>query len=248
LPHVTLTYAQSIDGQIALSSGGQTALSGPETKAMTHYLRSQHDAILIGKNTAEVDNPSLNCRFSYNGSHVVDLAHQPKPIILDPSKRWREDMSNKVFYLAKKGLGRGPIWVTSQNDPSLSQFRNEALLPEESNRIGRCEEVGGYYIQAGGYDGPVDGVNWQEILIHLSLNGIRSVMIEGGAAVINDLLRDRNQRFIDSVIVTIAPIYLGTGGPIVSPPRTLSDSKEATLKRVQWLPYGQDVVLVSRLN
>lgn len=248
LPHVTLTYAQSIDGQIALSSSGQTALSGPETKAMTHYLRSQHDAILIGKNTAEVDNPSLNCRFSYDGSHIVDLAHQPKPIILDPSKRWRENMSKKVFYLAKEGLGRGPIWITSQNDPSLSQIRNEATLPEDLSRIGQCEEVGGYGIKAGGFEDPPDGVNWQEILVHLSLNGIRSVMIEGGATVINDLLRDRNQGFIDSVIVTIAPTYLGTGGPVVSPPRTFPDSKEVTLKGVQWLPYGQDVVMVSRLN
>jgi 2,5-diamino-6-(ribosylamino)-4(3H)-pyrimidinone 5'-phosphate reductase len=60
---LTLTYAQSLDGQIALSPGTQTALSGQETKAMTHYLRYKHEGILVGVGTAEADDPGLNCRF-----------------------------------------------------------------------------------------------------------------------------------------------------------------------------------------
>jgi 2,5-diamino-6-(ribosylamino)-4(3H)-pyrimidinone 5'-phosphate reductase len=68
-PHVTLTYAQSLDGAIAAAPGVQTALSGPESKAMTHYLRSQHDGILVGIGTAMADDPSLNCRLEGVGGY-----------------------------------------------------------------------------------------------------------------------------------------------------------------------------------
>lgn len=68
-PHVTLTYAQSLDGAIAAAPGTQTALSGAESKAMTHYLRSQHDGILVGVGTVLADNPSLNCRLEGVGGY-----------------------------------------------------------------------------------------------------------------------------------------------------------------------------------
>ncbi|KAJ6000142.1 hypothetical protein N7481_000551 [Penicillium waksmanii] len=61
-PHVTLSYASSMDSKISLRAGMQTVLSGPEAKLMTHYLRSRHDAILIGVGTVLADNPGLNCR------------------------------------------------------------------------------------------------------------------------------------------------------------------------------------------
>ena len=61
-PFVTVTYAQSMDSMLAAAPGLQTHLSGAETKRMTHALRSCHDAILIGVNTALADDPGLNCR------------------------------------------------------------------------------------------------------------------------------------------------------------------------------------------
>ena len=35
-PHITLTYAQSLDGKIAGSKGKQLILSGPESMKATH--------------------------------------------------------------------------------------------------------------------------------------------------------------------------------------------------------------------
>ena len=87
LPHLTLTYAMSLDCKISLARGAQTALSGSRTRAMTHYLRSRHDAILIGVGTAEADDPSLNCRFSADGVNKLDLEKQPILVILDPNGR-----------------------------------------------------------------------------------------------------------------------------------------------------------------
>ena len=87
LPHVTLTYAQSLDSQISLRSGTRTTLSGTETKAMTQFLRTRHEAILIGAGTANADNPGLNTSFSYDGEGVVGLDQQPRPLIFSPPLR-----------------------------------------------------------------------------------------------------------------------------------------------------------------
>ena len=69
LPFVTLTFATSLDSALSLAPGAQTALSGPQSKAMTHYLRSRHDGIMVGVGTAIADNPSLNCRIRGIGGY-----------------------------------------------------------------------------------------------------------------------------------------------------------------------------------
>ncbi|KZO96351.1 hypothetical protein CALVIDRAFT_113718 [Calocera viscosa TUFC12733] len=61
-PHVTLTYAQSLDGKIAAAHGRPLKLSGRESWMMTHLLRSKHDAILVGVGTVLADDPQLNVR------------------------------------------------------------------------------------------------------------------------------------------------------------------------------------------
>lgn len=60
--------------------------------------------------------------------------------------------------------------------------------------------------------------NWKVVLAELQKLGIKSLMVEGGAQVINDLLRLQEQeRFVDSLIVTIGPVFLGLAGVEVSP-------------------------------
>jgi 2,5-diamino-6-(ribosylamino)-4(3H)-pyrimidinone 5'-phosphate reductase len=234
LPHVTLTYAQSLDSQISLHPGQRTTLSGPETKAMTHWLRANHDAILIGAGTANADNPGLNTRYSENGTDIVKLEYQPRPFILDPGRSWKQETCKKIFDLARQGLGRAPWWITSENPPDSQADRT---------RIQTIEGLGGRCIKGGQYATSKDGVDWEAILRAMWATGVRSVMIEGGATVINDLLRQRNQHLISSVIVTIAPTYLGSGGVVVAPPRSAADQNEAFLHSMTWVPMGQDIVM-----
>jgi len=242
LPHVTLTYAQSLDSQLSLAPGQRTTLSGLQTKAMTHYLRANHDAILIGVGTANVDNPGLNCSFSYDGVKVVELAEQPRPLILDPGRSWKEEKCEKLFSLARAGLGRAPWWIVCEDSVGKRRVKER-----DEERIKRVKDIGGNIITVGRYENREDGVEWEKILRALWNTGIRSVMIEGGATVINDLLRERNQHLVSSVIVTIAPTYLGSGGVVVAPPRSKADENEARLREVTWIPFGQDVVMAGRL-
>ncbi len=61
-PFVHLKLAMSLDGRISLRNSVSTSLSGKESAARVQDLRHEHDAILVGGNTAFVDNPSLTDR------------------------------------------------------------------------------------------------------------------------------------------------------------------------------------------
>ncbi|TLD26326.1 26S proteasome non-ATPase regulatory subunit 12 A [Venturia nashicola] len=237
-PFLTLTFATSLDSSLSLAAGTQTILSGSETKAMTHYLRSRHDAILVGVGTAVADNPALNCRIE-----GIGLEAQPRPVILDPQGRF-EIVNEKGVYaecvrLAREGVGKGPLILTSNLDRSDGEWN------------GVLKACGGRYIVM-----PLsveeDGFSWTDVLAVLSREGIKSLMVEGGAHVINTLLQEKYLHFVDSVIVTIAPVWLGQGGVAVSPPRAIDAGGKpkaaARLKEVKWQQYGEDAVLCGRMN
>ncbi len=61
-PFVHLKLAMSLDGRISLANGISTAISGAESAVKVQKLRHEYDAILVGGNTALVDNPSLTDR------------------------------------------------------------------------------------------------------------------------------------------------------------------------------------------
>lgn len=78
-PFVTLSYAQSLDGCITSQRGQPLAISGREAMRLTHQLRTNHQAILVGIGTVLADNPRLSVRL-VNG-------RSPQPIILDSHLR-----------------------------------------------------------------------------------------------------------------------------------------------------------------
>ncbi len=61
-PKVILKMAQSIDGAINAKPGTETAITGPETKRWSHQIRATVNAVVIGGETARVDDPDLTPR------------------------------------------------------------------------------------------------------------------------------------------------------------------------------------------
>ena len=63
-PYITLKWAQSSDGFIDYnrSEGEAVKLSNDLTRMLVHKRRSEHTAILVGRRTALLDNPSLTIR------------------------------------------------------------------------------------------------------------------------------------------------------------------------------------------
>lgn len=242
MPFTTLTFATSLDSSLALSPGTRTVLSGPQSKAMTHYLRSRHDGILIGVGTALADDPGLNCRIAGVGGYGGEgLESQPRPIVIDPSLRWDFSEESKLFQLCREGRGRGPWIVTTVREPPSE---NVALLTKYGGQF--------IFLNIPTSESGNHRIDWKQLLLALRTKGLRSVMIEGGGHVINSLLEPSYMALIDRVIVTIAPTWLGQGGVVVSPARRFDGEgnpiSAARLKNVQWYPFGEDVVLCGQVN
>lgn len=61
-PYIILKWAQTADGFIARKDGSSKWISNDLSRKLVHKWRSEEDAILVGRKTAEVDNPRLNTR------------------------------------------------------------------------------------------------------------------------------------------------------------------------------------------
>lgn len=236
-PFVTLTFATSLDSQLSLAPGVRTRLSGPASKAMTHYLRSRHAAILIGVSTLLADDPGLNCK-------IAGVSEQPRPVIVDPHTRWTPKESDKVLQLAKGGQGLAPFVLTGVP---------EAEWPQASVKL--LKTYGGKFIHIEPYKTTDKGrsrFDWTDIIQELRSEGLFSVMVEGGGHIINSFLSPEYHDVVDSVLVTITPTWLGQGGVVVSPERVEGDEgvpiPVARLSNVKWHPFGEDVVLCGKLN
>ncbi|MCJ1332652.1 2,5-diamino-6-(ribosylamino)-4(3H)-pyrimidinone 5'-phosphate reductase [Thelotrema lepadinum] len=240
LPHVTLTYATSMDSFLAFSPATPTPISGLMTKAMTHYLRSCHDAIMIGVGTVIADDPTLNCRLAGSGGFGgLGWQNHPKPYIIDPSSRWQLSEQSRVLKAVREGRGRAPDIIVGPG------------FTVDETRIETLKAHGGKYLGLPDFDDRYR-LSWESIFRALAESGIRSVMVEGGATIINELLRPENVRLVSNAIVTVAPTYFGTGGVSVCPPRRI-DSQGNPLpavrfRDVRWQGLGEDVVMCGRLN
>lgn len=226
-PFVTLTYAASLDSRIAEANGKQTAISHLETKTMTHYLRSRHDALLVGSGTAMADDPGLNCRYVED---VITTGGTPliRPVVVDKNFQWNITERSRVVATARQGHGLGPFIIVC--DGTRVKYPEKVAVVESIN--GKIIELS--IDESGRF-------SWRDILSALIDEGIKSVMVEGGATIINDLLR-RGSAFVDSLIVTIGPVYLGSQGVEVSPPSRVN------LKDVTWWSGTRDSIMAARLT
>lgn len=77
-PFVTLKWASTLDGRTAAQDGSSQWISNRESRAHSHKLRAQADAILVGTGTVIDDDPALTARRP-DGSLYE---HQPIPVVL----------------------------------------------------------------------------------------------------------------------------------------------------------------------
>src|SRR5574339_480471 len=90
-PYIILNAAITIDGKIA-SKTGDSKLSSKKDVIRVHKLRSNVDAILVGRNTIKRDNPLLTVRYA--------KGKNPIRIILD--SKGSIPINSKIFQTSKK--------------------------------------------------------------------------------------------------------------------------------------------------
>jgi len=157
-PWVTLSYAQSLDGSIALASGKPAELSSPESLRLTHRLRAAHDAILVGIGTVLADDPQLTVRLAPGAD--------PQPVILDSIPRTPLNAR-----LLRREAQLPWIMVAADTFSSSAQ---------------RLSQVGARLLPVPrGTDGQLD---LHQVMRCLQAEGIQRVMVEGGARVIQSFL------------------------------------------------------------
>lgn len=205
-PLVTLTYAQSLDGSIALEPGKPLLLSGPESQLLTHRLRRWHDGILVGIGTVLADNPQLTVR-------LVE-GNNPRPIVVDT--RLRFPLQAKMLANAVK-----PWIATGPGTDAAELSRSGAEVFELPL----------------GADGHVD---LRALLGKLRGQGIRRLMVEGGATVLRAFLREQ---LADNAIVTIAPTLVGGLSAVGDGGLPFPKLSSGT-----WRQVGQDMLLWANLD
>lgn len=76
-PHVTVKWAQSLDGRAAASDGSSQWITGPGARADVHQRRAEADAIVVGTGTVLADDPALTAR---DADSLYE--HQPVPVVI----------------------------------------------------------------------------------------------------------------------------------------------------------------------
>lgn len=76
-PHITIKWAQSLDGRAAADDGSSQWITGPTARADVHRRRAEADAIAVGTGTVLADNPALTAR-----AGDTMLPHQPIPVVI----------------------------------------------------------------------------------------------------------------------------------------------------------------------
>lgn len=100
-PYIILKWAESADGFIDINrtNGKPVVLSNPLTQMLVHKLRSEVDGIMVGTNTALLDNPSLNIRSWYGKSPVRIVIDKELKL---PAELHLFDGSIQTFVLTEK--------------------------------------------------------------------------------------------------------------------------------------------------
>lgn len=198
-PYVILKWAQSRDGYLSLP-GEAVKISGELADVIVHKWRAEEDAILVGKNTILVDNPHLNTR-KWKGNN-------PVRVILDRNLSGAER----------------DLHVTDHSQPTI--FVNtvrEQIIPGSLSRYGPATE-GRFEINYLLIPGGEKGEELSRILKKLYDLGIGSILVEGGATVLEAFLQAG--LWDETRVICGAPV-LGRGIPAPRPAGTFVFQEQA---------------------
>lgn len=152
-------WATTADGYMAVEGTGRLLISGEEAQQHLHVVRSRTDAILVGVNTWEKDQPRLDSRM-LDPDVESSESWNPIRLVLDPKLRgtYDDNAVDRVF---------SPLFV-------LNEVKQEEFQSERGNTI--------RYVKL-----PKNWI-WQELLSILLAYNIGTVLVEGGASTLNGLI------------------------------------------------------------
>jgi diaminohydroxyphosphoribosylaminopyrimidine deaminase / 5-amino-6-(5-phosphoribosylamino)uracil reductase len=161
LPYVTLKLAQTLDGKIADTEGNSKWISSIESREYVHELRSRFDAVLIGKNTLEKDNPRLTVR--------LVKGRNPFRIVID--RNLTPDLNKNLF--SDKFTDKTIIISAEKADPFLEKLFLERKIITINSKL------------------KDDKIDLKDALKKIGKQGINSILVEGGAYTFTEFLEHK---------------------------------------------------------
>ena len=192
-PYVALKFGMSLDARIAAARGVTTAVTGADAQAEVHRLRAGFDAIMIGAETARVDDPQLTAR------GAVAPRRAPLRVVLASEGRLAPDAR------LASDTAAAPTMLLAASDASGDTRPLEA----RGVRVARARRA------AGG------GLDLDDVMAQLAAADVRSVLCEGGGRLGSALIAaDLVQRLYLFVAPTLlganAPAaFVDVAGPAV---------------------------------
>jgi diaminohydroxyphosphoribosylaminopyrimidine deaminase/5-amino-6-(5-phosphoribosylamino)uracil reductase len=121
-PQVTLKLATSLDGCIARADGESKWITGDGARAHAHLERARHEAILVGRGTADSDRPTLDVRLGGLESRG------PRRLLLSRQSHDRDDFDRIGSPAAIAGLENVDHLLVEGGAGAASAFLAEDLV------------------------------------------------------------------------------------------------------------------------
>ncbi|QDU26292.1 Riboflavin biosynthesis protein RibD [Anatilimnocola aggregata] len=220
-PWLIAKWAMTLDGKIATRTGASKWISGPESRELVQQLRGRVDGILIGRRTAELDDPLLTARIA-SGEKPPRVATR---IVLDSQASL--NLQSQLVQTAREV----PLLVVAANTASAA---NVAAL----------QKTGVEVLQL---PGKTPDERLTQLLAELGSRRLTNVLCEGGGQLLGSLF---DASLVDEVHCFIAPKIFGgaqAAGPIAGAGVELP-SLATTLSKPNWQQVGDDLYVRGRVK
>ena len=218
-PFVVLKAAMTLDGKIATAAGESQWITGAESRAHVHQLRSQVDVIAVGAETVLTDDPQLTVRGSA-AKRSAPGVRQPVRLVFD--SRLRTPFGSRVL----QGIEQAPTVIATTK---LAGFRKVERLRKMGVQVLVLPRKGAR-------------VSLDKCLHVLGNMGITSMLVEGGSELNAAFLR---AGLVNRVAFYVAPALLGgqrTKGLLGGrSPRRLAETLPVSNLHIESL--GEDVLI-----
>jgi diaminohydroxyphosphoribosylaminopyrimidine deaminase/5-amino-6-(5-phosphoribosylamino)uracil reductase len=162
-PFIFLKSALSLDGRIAAQDGSARWISCEASRARTHELRREADAVLTGIGTVLSDDPMLNVRLS-------DPGKQPLRVVLDSQLR---------------------IPLKSALVSSARDFKTLVFTSMQTHDKAKISALAAAGVEVCPVGKTSSGLDLHQVLAELKSRQIQVVMLEAGSAVNTSFLAAR---------------------------------------------------------
>jgi diaminohydroxyphosphoribosylaminopyrimidine deaminase/5-amino-6-(5-phosphoribosylamino)uracil reductase len=159
-PLITIKWAASLDGKIANDKNESKWITLDKTRMFANHLRNNFQAIMVGGNTLNFDNPKLNIRDNPNPYNITKIIVSSLGKINYKNAIFL-DQSNKIILATTENIDKEEL-------KKAKNFGLDIILTKPT------------------LDGKVDLI---ELIELLGKKGIASIMVEGGGELFLSLIK-----------------------------------------------------------